>query len=216
MRIKTLFLNCTLKKTPETSNTEALIKKAEAIFNSLGAQTEILRLADYHISLGIVPEKVDEKDEFPLIYNKIKEADILIVGSPIWFGNRSSLVQQLMERLDGSYTQANKDNGQYPLYNKVAGTIITGNEDGAHMVASQTLFNMMHLGCTIPPNSDCYWVGEAGPGESYIKEGGAKHLYTNKTCHFLVHNTFWYAQLLKQHPNPNNLNTLYEAAQKES
>ena len=100
-------------------------------------------------------------------------ADILIIGTPIWFGVRSSVCQLVIERLDGTYNDTN-DVGQYPLYNTVAGVVVTGNEDGAHDAAATTLFNLSHLGCTIPPNADTYWVGDAGPGPSFIEaEGGS-------------------------------------------
>ena len=90
----------------------------------------------------------------------------------IWFGHRSSVCQLIIERLDGTYEERNEQ-GQYPLYNKVAGVVVTGNEDGAHACAEATLFNLTHLGCTVPPNADTYWVGEAGPGPSYLEAGGA-------------------------------------------
>ena len=72
------------------------------------------------------------------------------------------------------------------------------------------------LGCTIPPNVDTYWVGDAGPGPSYIEAGGDKHLYTNKTVRYMVNNLVYFANLLKEHPIPTNLRKLYEEAQKES
>jgi multimeric flavodoxin WrbA len=97
---------------------------------------------------------------------------------------------------------------EFPLYGKVAGVIVTGNEDGAHDAAGTTLFNLSHLGCTIPPNSDCYWVGDAGPGPSYIEAKGDKHLYTNKTAYYMAYNLHYFAQLLKNHPIPTNLNEL--------
>jgi len=94
--------------------------------------------------------------------------------------------------------------------------IVTGNEDGAHDAAGTTLFNLSHLGCVIPPNSDTYWVGEAGPGPSYIEAGGEQHLSTNKTARYLAHNVAYMARLLKAHPMPTNLNALIEEARTES
>ncbi|WP_410807126.1 hypothetical protein [Methanohalobium sp.] len=98
----------------------------------------------------------------------------------------------------------------------MAGVIVTGNEDGAHNVASNTLFNLTHLGCTVPPNVDSYWLGPAGPGPSYIEAGGQKHLYTNKTIRFMVHNLVYFAKLIKDNPIPTDINKLYEDAKKES
>ncbi len=211
MALKALFLNCTLKKSPDTSNTEALIEKVEALMQAKQIETEIVRVIDHKVSFGISSDEGDG-DEWPLILAKIKAADILIIGTPIWFGVRGSICQMVMERLDGTYEEGDPTSGQFPLYGKVAGVIVTGNEDGAHDVAANTLFNLTHLGCTIPPNVDCYWVGTAGPGPSYIEAKGDKHLYTNKTARYMVENLAYFAQLIRDNPIPTNLNKLIEDA----
>lgn len=210
MALKALILNCTLKKSPRKSNTEALIDKAVEEYNKLGVKTEVIRVIDYNISFGINSDEGDG-DEWPQINAKIKDANILIIGSPIWFGVRGSVTQMVMERLSGGYDEADDKTGQFPLYNKVGATIVTGNEDGAHNVAANTLFNLTHLGATIAPNSDSYWVGDAGPGPSYI-EIGQDHLYTNRTIMYMVHNTVYMADLLKNNPIPTNLKELDEQA----
>ena len=210
MVLKALILNCTLKKSPRKSNTEALIDKAVAEYQKLGVETEVVRVIDYNIPFGINSDEGDG-DEWPKINDKIKDANILIIGSPIWFGVRGSVTQMVMERLSGGYDEANEQNGQFPLYNKVGATIVTGNEDGAHNVAANTLFNLTHLGATIAPNSDSYWVGDAGPGPSYI-EIGQDHLYTNRTVLYLVHNTVYMANLLANNPIDTNLKELDEQA----
>ncbi|MFZ2500228.1 flavodoxin family protein [Methanosarcina sp.] len=215
MAMRVLFLNCTLKKSPLVSNTRALIDKAEAVFCELGVESEIVRVVDYNVAFGVSLDE-GEGDEWPRILEKIKACDILIIASPIWFGVRSSVAQMVIERLDGTYMEGNPLNGQYPLYGKVAGVIVTGNEDGAHNVAGTTLFNLTHLGCTVPPNVDCYWVGDAGPGPSYIEAGGDRHLYTNRTVRYMVHNLVYFAKLLKEHPIPTNLKKLDEGAKKVS
>jgi multimeric flavodoxin WrbA len=126
------------------------------------------------------------------------------------------VAQLVFERLDGTYEESDPKTGQFPLYGKVGGVVITGNEDGAHDVAATTLFNLTHLGCTVPPNVDSYWVGDAGPGPSYIAAGGESHLYTNKTVRYMVNNLVFFAKLLKDNPIPTNINKLYEDALKES
>jgi multimeric flavodoxin WrbA len=95
---------------------------------------------------------------------------------------------------------------RYPLYNKVAGVVVTGNEDGAHSAAETTLFNMTHLGCTVPPNADTYWVGDAGPGPSYL-DAGQEHPYTQRTTRWLAHNLVHMARMLKANPIPPEGNT---------
>ncbi|WP_340819566.1 flavodoxin family protein [Methanolobus sp. WCC4] len=215
MGLKALFLNCTLKYSPEISNTRVLIDKAVKLFEELGVESEVVRVTDYNVKFGVSSDE-GEGDQWPLILEKIKACDILIIGSPIWFGVRSSVTQLVLERLDGTYEEYDKETGQFPLYGKVAGVVITGNEDGAHNIAANTLFNLTHLGCTVPPNVDSYWVGPAGPGPSYIDAGGERHLYTNKTIRYMVNNLAFFAKLLKDNPIPTNINKLYEDAVKES
>ena len=215
MALKAIILNCTLKKSPALSNTEVLIDKVVAQYHKLGVEAEIIRVVDYTIPFGISSNE-GPGDQWPEILAKIKASQILIIATPIWFGVRGSVSQMVLERLDGTYEEYDKQTGQFLLYNKVAGVIVTGNEDGAHNVGSNTLYNLMHLGCTIAPNVDTYWVGTAGPGPSYKDADGEHHLYTNKTLRYLVHNTTYMAKLLQDHPIPTNLNELVEDAQKES
>jgi multimeric flavodoxin WrbA len=113
----------------------------------------------------------------------------------------------VIERLDGTYNMTN-DVGQYPMYNKVGGVVVTGNEDGAHASAETTVFNLTHLGFTIPPNADTYWVGDAGPGPSFIEAGGAEHPYTLKTAGWMAHNVVHMAHILKANPIPPEGNTV--------
>ncbi len=215
MDLTAVILNCTLKKSPEVSNTEALIEKVVALMAPLGVASEVIRVVDHHIPFGVESD-LGEGDDWPGIYEKLKAADIVIIGTPIWFGVRGSVAQLVIERLDGSYNDGDPVTGQFPLYGKVAGVIVTGNEDGAHDAAGTTLFNLSHLGCVIPPNSDTYWVGDAGPGPSYIAAGGDRHLYTNKTARYLAHNVTYMARLLKANPIPTNLNVLIEEAKQVS
>src|SRR4051794_10729410 len=167
---------------------------------SLGVECETVRVVDHHIPFG-VDSDLGEGDEWPAILEKILAADILIMGMSIWFGVRCSVAQMVIERLDGTYNTTN-DVGQYPMYNKVAGVVVTGNEDGAHASAETTLFNLTHLGFTVPPNADTYWLGDAGPGPSFIDAGGAQHPYTRKKAGRVGHNRVHMAPLLPGNPSP--------------
>jgi multimeric flavodoxin WrbA len=215
MELTALFLNCTLKPSPQQSNTQALIDKVAALFGDLGVKSQTIRVVDHPVKFGVISDE-GEGDEWPAILERVKACDILVIGTPIWFGVRSSVAQMVIERLDGTYVEGDPETGQFPLYNKVAGVIVTGNEDGAHDAAATTLFNLSHLGCTVPPNSDCYWVGDAGPGPSYLEAGGDKHLYTNKTARFLANNLTYMARLLKTNPIPTSLSSLIADAQAAS
>lgn len=206
MTLKAILLNCTLKKSPEVSNTQALMDQVIEILEGLDVECESVRIVDYDVPFGVSSNEGDG-DEWPLILEKVLAADILIIGTPIWFGVRSSVCQMVIERLDGTYNSTNEV-GQYPLYNTVAGVVVTGNEDGAHDAAATTLFNLSHLGCTIPPNADTYWVGDAGPGPSFIEANGWDHAYTRKTSTWMAHNVVHFARMLKERPIPAEGNTV--------
>jgi multimeric flavodoxin WrbA len=206
MKLKAVLLNCSLKKSPAVSNTQALMDIVIDHLNALDVECETVRVVDHNVPFGVESD-LGEGDEWPLILERPLAAQIVIIGTSIWFGVRSSVCQMVIERLDGTYETTN-DVGQYPMYNKVAGVVVTGNEDGAHAAAETTLFNLSHLGFTIPPNADTYWVGTAGPGPSFIEAGGAQHPYTLKTAGWMAHDVVHMARLLAEHPIPPDGNTV--------
>ena len=203
--LKALFLIASLKNSEDKSHTEALGKKVQEIYQKENVITEIIRLADYNISYGI-SEDMGEGDEWPTIFEKVKEADILIIGTPLWLGEKSSIATLAIERLYGSSSDTN-DRGQAIYYNKVGGVIVTGNEDGAKHAAASVLYGLSHIGFVIPPNVDSYWVGEAGPGPSYI-DAGQDNDFTKKHVEMLAYNTIHFARILKTAPIPAEGNLL--------
>ena len=216
--INVLIINCTLKKSPHKSNTQLLADKVMDEYEALGASTESLRMADYEVNRGT---KTDEGkgDQWRQILAKIKACDICVLAAPIWMGHSPSTVQQIFERLDDVFYNEDlqdKKTGQFFAYNKVAGALVTGNEDGAHEVARHILWGMQEIGFTIPPNANSYWVGMAGGSADYGDGEGDKHYYTNKNNLYMVHNTVYLAQLLKNNPIPTNIKQLDEQAKKVS
>ncbi|WP_285865942.1 flavodoxin family protein [Lederbergia lenta] len=207
MEIKALILNCTLKKSSEQSNTRALIDVVTNIFDEHKIESEILTMADYNIELGITNEAVNDQDEWPMIFEKVKQADILIIGTPIWLGEQSSVAVKTIERLYGGSSLTN-EKGQYLYYNKVGGVVITGNEDGAKHAARSLLYSLSHIGFTIPPNVDTYWVGEAGPGPSFIEAKGYKNDFTMQHAKIMAYNLMHFAKMLKEHPIPTEGNVI--------
>lgn len=210
--MKALFLNCTLKKSPQESNTHALIEQTAKVFQDLQVDTEEVRVVDHTVSFGVTSDEGDG-DAWPSIYKKIKSSDILIIATPIWRGDRGSVAKLVAERLDGVMSEGNEENGQYPTYNKVGGCLVDGNEDGAKKAISSICFDLSEHGFTVPVNAFAYWVGEAGPGPSYIEAGGDKHEFTNNMIFTMVHNMVHIARLLKENPYPVDLNELQEKAE---
>lgn len=215
MKLNVLFLNCTLKKSPKTSNTHAFIQQAEKIFHELEVETEIVRVVDHKVHFGVTLDE-GEGDEWPQILEKIKKADMLIIATPIWRGDRGSVAKIVAERLDGVMSEQTAENGQYLTYNKVAGVMVDGNEDGAKKAISSICFDLSEHGFSIPVNAMTYYVGEAGPGDSYIKAGGDKHEFTNNMMMLMVYNMVHLAKTLKANPYPTNVKLLKERAKKMS
>lgn len=211
MSLKALFLNCTLKKSPETSNTAAYIANAEKIFHDLGVETESIRVADHNIKLGNTSDE-GAGDDWPAILKKVKSSDIMIIATPVWRGDRSSVAKIVAERFDGIWNEANEENGQYPTFNKVGGVMVDGNEDGAKKAISSICFDLTEHGFSLPPNAFSYYVGKAGPGAAYIEAEGDKHFFTNRTMYLMVHSLVHLAKVLKQNPYPINVNDLQEKA----
>ncbi len=201
--LKALYINCTLKKSPVQSHTAGLMEVSRHIMDAEGVDSDMIRLVDYDIAPGVQPDMTKEpggikKDDWPEVYKKVKEADILVIGTPIWLGERSSVATQLVERLYAMSAMQNKK-GQYVYYGKVGGCIITGNEDGIKHCSMGLLYAMQHIGYSIPPQADCGWIGDVGPGPSYLDKSAHSldNEFTNRNTTFMTYNLLHLAHLLK-------------------
>lgn len=215
MALKATFLNCTLKKSPETSNTSAFIKQAEKIFADLNVTTEEIRVVDHNVKFGNSSDE-GEGDGWPAILKKVKESDIMIIATPIWRGDRSAVAKLVAERFDGIWEEADEETGQYPTFNKVGGVMVDGNEDGAKKAISSICFDLSEHGFTVPVNAFSYYVGKAGPGPAYIEANGDRHYFTNRNLYNMVHNLVHVARVLKENPYQTNVNELNKKAEKIS
>ncbi len=199
--LNALIINCTLKKSPEISHTDSLIDICAAIMERNGVTVERMRAVDHDIATGVYPDMTEhgwDTDDWPAIYEKAQAADILVLTSPIWLGDKSSVCTKVIERLYGNSSLLN-DDGQYAYYGKVGGCLITGNEDGLKHCAMNILYSLQHLGYVIPPQADAGWIGEAGPGPSYADEnsGGPENDFTNRNTTFMTWNLLHIARMLK-------------------
>ena len=200
--LRVLYFNCTLKKSPEVSNTEGLIDVSRKIMDKHGVKTEVIRTIDHDIATGVYPDMRKygwKTDEWPKIYKKVQAADILVIGGPIWLGDNSSETKKIIERLYSNSGELN-NRGQYAFYGKVGGCLITGNEDGIKHCAMNILYSLQHIGYTIPPQADAGWIGEAGPGPSYLDpgSGGPDNDFTNRNTTFMTWNLMHLAKMLKK------------------
>src|SRR6185437_11715887 len=150
--LRALVINATLKRSTERSNTQGLIDLSTAIMAKQGVTVEVLRAVDHDIATGVWPDMTEHGwplDAWPGIYQKVLAADILVLAGPIWLGDNSSVMKQVIERLYGCSHLLNEA-GQYAYYGRVAGCLITGNEDGVKHCAMNVLYSLQHLGYTIP------------------------------------------------------------------
>ena len=204
--LNALFLNCTLKPSPKASHTRTLIDVSATIMEKNGVEVEALRPVDFDLAPGVYGDMTAhgfDRDDWPAIYEKVLGADILVLGSPIWLGEKSSVCQQVIERLYANSAGLN-DAGQYAYYGRVGGCLITGNEDGIKHCAMGILYALQHLGYTIPPQADAGWIGEAGPGPSYGDERadgsrvGVDNDFTQRNTTFMTWNLMHLAHQLKE------------------
>jgi multimeric flavodoxin WrbA len=216
--LRAIYINCTLKRSPEVSNTQALADRSIGIMRRLGVNVEVVRAIDHQIATGVYPDMTEhgwERDDWPAIFERVMTADILVLLSPIWLGEKSSVCTQVIERLYGNSHLLN-DAGQWAYYGRVGGCIITGNEDGAKHCAMNILYSLQHLGYVIPPQADSCWLGEAGPGPSYLDDGsgGPENDFTNRNTTFLTWNLLHLARMIKDAggiPAHGNQKSLWDA-----
>ena len=127
--LSAVYINCTLKRSPESSHTQGLADRSIAIMERNGVAVEVIRAVDHDIATGVWPDMTEhgwERDEWPAIFDKVIAADILVLTSPIWLGQKSSVCARVVERLYGNSHLLN-DAGQYAYYGRVGGCLITGN-----------------------------------------------------------------------------------------
>ncbi|MCK0125764.1 NAD(P)H-dependent oxidoreductase [Gelidibacter sp. F2691] len=207
--LSAVFVNCTLKKAPEKSHTDTLFQVSKTIMEKEGVSVKNIRFIDHEVATGIQPDMTAhgwETDAWPELFKTIFAADILIVGTPIWLGEKSSIAQKFIERM---YAMSGKTNakGQYLFYGKVGGTLITGNEDGIKHCAMGILYALQHIGYSVPPQADAGWIGPVGPGLSYgdtqwqgktiAPPLGTDSDFTNRNTTFMTYNLLHLAATLK-------------------
>jgi multimeric flavodoxin WrbA len=196
-----LFINCTLKRSPEPSHTQGLVDASSAIMFKHGVTVEEIRAVDLPIATGVYPDMREHgwtEDAWVDVTPQLLAADILVLAGPIWLGDNSSVMKRVIERIYSLSGMLN-DKGQYLFYGRVAGCLITGNEDGIKHCAQNVLYSLQHVGYTIPPNADAGWIGEAGPGPSYLDpgSGGPENDFTNRNTTFMTWNLMHLGKMLK-------------------
>ena len=197
--LRALVLTCSLKPSPATSSSELLGRQILEELGTHGVSGEVVRVADHAVRFGVSTDEGDG-DEWPALRRKMLDADILVLTTPIWMGQPSSVCKMVLERLDAEISETD-DEGRMLTFGKVAVLGVVGNEDGAHHVVAECLQALNDVGFSAPPNAGTYWVGEAMQGVDYqdLDETPEKTASTTATA---ARNAAHLARLLRDAPYP--------------
>lgn len=154
-----LALNCTLTPSPAASSTQVLTDQVLQELGTHGVTSQSIRLVDLDIRPG-VEKDMGEGDEWPSVRERVLAADILVVATPTWMGNMSSIAQRVLERLNAELSETD-DDGRPLTFGKVALAVVVGNEDGAHKITADLFQGLDDVGFTVPAQGGVYWNGEA-------------------------------------------------------
>lgn len=200
-KLTAIGLNCTLKREEEeSSSTDRMIDLLARELAEQGVSlAEVIRVAAHNVLPGVTSEE-GPGDDWPDLRRRILAADILILGTPIWLGQPSSLAKRVLERMD-AFLGETDDRGRMPSFGKVAVAAIVGNEDGAHHVTAELFQALNDLGWTIPAGGACYWVGEAMQKTDF-KELGEIPENVAQTAKMLAANAAHLGGLLKEKTYP--------------
>ncbi len=199
--LKVLAFNCSLKslRGKEKSSTDALLGQMMDELAKYGAKGSIVRAVDHNIKPGVTSDE-GKGDDWPALRQRVINADILIIGTPIWLGQPSSVAKRVMERMD-AFLEETDDRGRMPSYGKVAFAVVVGNEDGAHHCAAEIIQALTEIGFTAPAGAVTYWVGEA-QGDKEYKDFRRPPKIIAETTAMLASNAAHLARLLKNNPYP--------------
>jgi multimeric flavodoxin WrbA len=163
--MRVIALNCTLKTSDAESSTERLLSEVLEEFARHEATGEIVRVADLNIKPGVTSDE-GSGDDWPGLRRRILDADILVMGTPIWLGQPSSVCKRVLERMDAFLSETDEQ-GRMVSFGKVATVAVVGNEDGAHHVCAELYQALNDVGFSLAATAGTYWVGEAMQGKDY-------------------------------------------------
>ncbi|GHA73315.1 hypothetical protein GCM10010330_28130 [Streptomyces tendae] len=197
--MRALVINCTLKPSPQPSNTEALAATVVAALKGHGAEVDVVRAVDLNLKPGVETDMGDG-DDWPGVHEKLLAARILVIASPTWLGRPSSVAQRVLERMDAMLSETD-DEDRPVAYNRVAGVLVTGNEDGAHHVISEISGGLADIGYTIPGQAWTYWHLGPGPGPDFLDDDRG-HDWSISTGRAMASNLVHAARALDAMPLP--------------
>lgn len=197
--MKAVVLNCTLKRSPTVSNTERLAEQLTGALREHDVESELVRVVDHDVLPGVSTDE-GPGDAWPAIHERILSAEILILATPTWLGQPSSVAKRVLERMDAMLSETD-DDGRPVAFNRVAGFVVTGNEDGAHHVIAELTQGVTDIGFTVPGQAWTYWNMGPGPGPDY-SDTDHGHEWSESTAKAAASNIAAAAQALAANPIP--------------
>ena len=202
MTLKAIAFNCTLKHGNEPSSTELLLSQIIEAMKKFDVRSELMRVVDHDIKPGVTSDE-GGGDAWPALRKKVLDAQIFLLGTPIWLGQPSSVCKRVLERMDAFLSETD-DAGRMVSYGRVACVAVVGNEDGAHHVTAELYQALADVGFSIPANATSYWVGRAMQQTNYIDLEETPEEVATATA-MVASNTVHLAKLLSEHPYPGYL-----------
>lgn len=197
--LRAVAFNCSLKRSGEPSSTRALLEDVGRALAAHGVPLDIVDAAAHNILPGTRADEGPD-DAWPALRARVMAADIVIMGSPIWVGQQSSVSKRVLERLDAFLSEGDSS-GRMPSYGKVGAAAIVGNEDGAHHVGAEIYQAFNDLGFSLAANAMTYWVGEARTPGEYRQLDPVPSSTVDATA-LMVRNAVHLAALLKREGYP--------------
>jgi len=164
-KLTALLINCTLKPSPAESSTDVLGGQVLAALAEHGVTGDSIRAVDHDIRPGVQADMGDG-DAWPALRRRVLDADILVFATPTWLGQHSSVAQRVLERLDAELSETDAE-GKPTMFDKVALSVVVGNEDGAHHISAIVFQALCDVGFTVPAQASIYWNGEAMQATDY-------------------------------------------------
>lgn len=159
-----LALVCTLKASPASSSSDLIARQVLAELEKHGVSGRTMRVVDHHVAPG-VEKDMGEGDQWPTLRRAVLESDIVLISTPTWLGQMSSVAKRVLERLDAELSETDEE-GRPILFDKVAAAAVVGNEDGAHAIVASLFQALNDIGFSVPAQGCTYWNGEAmTPGD---------------------------------------------------
>jgi multimeric flavodoxin WrbA len=202
--MRALILNCTLTARPEQSNTKALVDVVAAAMREEGIDVDVVHVADHDVKPGVSDDEGDgdegDGDEWPAVLALLRNAEILVIATPTWRSQPSSIAERVLEQMDALVSETDEW-GRPFAYNRVGGIVVTGHEDGAHHVIAEVARSLIDIGYTVPGQAWTYWNMGPRPGPSYLETDG-EHDWSERTGRTAAANLVAVARALAEGPMP--------------